>query len=354
MDPSRANTLVNSFLEEHRLYGSTAPLRGENTAHVLYRGDASGLSVSGSFDGWPSPGMRTFRAVAGTDLFVAELPVEANARHQYKLTRQTNNNVEWTTDPLNRFVVWDGIDQHNVGSFNNEVFGPSHVLDKSVLYRFFIGDRDVFLQLPLAHFSGVSTMGVLYVHDGNEMLTRSGMQSVVDATIAAGRCDPLATVYIALPSQEIRIDEYTFGTPTAKGDAYIAMIADELVPAVERFVRTGAMPELRGLAGASLGGLISFHGGWIRNDAFQLIGGQSSSFFWEDDEIITRYRDGAMIDARIYLDSGSPGDNSGVTREMNEVLEMRGYDHLHVEQAGASHDWFYWAYRFDELLEFLY
>lgn len=354
MDPARANTLVNAFLEEHRLYGSTAPLAGTGSALVLYRGDASNLTVSGSFDSWPMPGTRTFRNIAGTDLHVAEIPVGANDRHQYKLTRVGPSGVEWTTDPLNRFVVWDGIDQRNVGSFNNELFGSAHVFEKSVLYRFFIRDRDVFLQLPLAHFTGAQTMGVLYVHDGNEMLTRSGMQSVVDQTIAANRCDPLAVVYVALPNQNIRIDEYTFGTDTARGDAYTAMLADEVVPEVEPFIRTGNMPAQRGLAGASLGGLISFHGAWVRNDTFRLIGGQSSSFFWEDDEIIARFRDGPMIDARIYLDSGSPSDNSGVTREMNEVLEMRGYDHLHIEQAGATHDWFWWAQRFDELLEFLY
>ena len=39
---------------------------------------------------------------------------------------------------------------------------------------------------------------------------------------------------------------------------------------------------------------------------------------------------------------------------MADVLEARGYDYLHVEEANAQHDWQYWKGRFDELLEFLY
>jgi hypothetical protein len=70
----------------------------------------------------------------------------------------------------------------------------------------------------------------------------------------------------------------------------------------------GGMPDERGLAGASLGGLISFYGVWTRNDAFRLVGGQSSSLFWNEE----------------------------------------------VEEPGALHEWPSWRGRFEELLEFLY
>lgn len=354
--PAQASALVDAFLEEHRLSYNAAPLVGplSNTALILYRGDASNLTVSGSFDGWPSPGTRTFRNIANTDLHVASIPVLQGERHQYKLTRNLGSRIEWTNDPKNRWVVWDGFDVGGPGQFNNEVFGINHIFSTSVVYRFFVRDRDVFLQLPLAHFDGATTMGVLYVHDGNEMLTRAGMQPVVDQTISAGRAAPTAIAYIALPDQNIRYDEYTYGAPTANGDNYIAMIADEIAPEIEAYLRLGAMPELRGLAGASLGGLISFYGAWTRNDKFRLIGGQSSSLFWNNEDMIDRFENQPLIQARIYLDSGSPQDNSGVTQAMADVLETRGYDYLHIEEMGGQHEWPFWAGRFDELLEFLY
>jgi enterochelin esterase-like enzyme len=321
---------------------------------VLYRGDATNLTVSGDFDGWPNPGMRTFRRVGQTDLHVAEIPVATSARHQYKLTRATGNGTEWSTDPINRWVTWDGIVPQGPGAFNNEIIGSTHQLSESAIYRFFIRDRDVFLQLPIAHFDSISTMGVFYVHDGNEYLTRADAQTVADQSIASGRANPVAIGYIALPNQEIRYDEYTYDSPTANGDNYIAMIANEIIPEVEQYVRLAAMPDYRGVTGASLGGLIAFHAASTRNDLFHLLGGQSSSFWWNNDDMIIRFRDDPVIQARIYIDSGNPGDNTGVTRDMADVLEARGYDYLHIEEDGAQHEWPFWSGRFDEMLEFLY
>jgi enterochelin esterase-like enzyme len=197
-------------------------------------------------------------------------------------------------------------------------------------------------------------MGVLYVSDGNEMLTRAGMQAVADAAIAAGRALPVAIAYVALPSQNVRTDEYTYGSATANGDRYVAMLADEIVPVIESYVRIAQMPENRGLAGTSLGGLISFYGVWTRNDVFRLVGAQSPSLWWANDDMVARVENGPILSARVYLDSGSPGDNSTVTQAMADALQSRGYDHLHIVESGAQHEWSYWAGRFDELLEFLY
>lgn len=352
--PADADVLIDAFLAEYRGYGGGAPYSAAGEALLFFRGDATGLTVSGSFDGWPEPGIRTFSSVAGTDLHVARIPIGRGERHQYKLTR-SGGGVEWSTDPLNPWVVWDGFDQMGVGSFNNEIIGPDHILSTSVIHRFFVRDRDVFLQLPLAHFmSPPSPLGVLYVSDGNEMLTRAGMQAVVDQTIGAGRASPVAVAWVALPSQDVRRDEYTYGTPTANGDAYVAMLADEIAPVVEAGLTLAPMPENRGVGGASLGGLISFHAAWSRPDVFRLVGAQSASLFWNDEEMIDRVDLSPVLPIRVYLDSGSPNDNMTVNQLMADVLQAKGYDYLHVIEPGAAHDWAFWAGRFDELLEFLY
>lgn len=361
-NPGSAAALADGFLSELAAAGGGAPWENGESL-VFFRGDASNLTVSGSFDGWPDPGIRTFRNLAGTDLHVARIPVASGAREQYKLTRRNGGTTEWFTDPLNRWVVWDGFDQQSPGNFNNELFGPSHTFGTSVLHRFFIRDRDVFLQLPLAHFSGTATMGVLYVHDGNEMLTRAGMQAIVDQAIASGNTAPIAVAWVALPDQSIRTAEYTFGTAGANGPAYVDYLATQVVPAIEAHVRVAAMPQNRGLAGASLGGLISLYGAWIRPDVFRKVGSQSGSFFWEGEDLTNQIRDGAVQPLMIYLDSGcntnasqqcTGGDNWSVNVTLAGVLSQRGYTHLHVVDPGAQHEWSAWGRRFPQLLDFLY
>ena len=350
-DPGNAGALVDAFLEEHATAGWGATPWRNGTAFVLHRGSAADLTVSGSFDSWPTPGIRGFRNIPGTDLHVAEIPVDATARHQYKLTRGTGGAVDWSNNPLDPWVTWDGINRSGVGDFNNEIAGPNHVPATSFVHRRAVARRDVFLQLPLAYLDGQTGFGTLYVHDGNESLTRANMQAVTDTTIAAGRAQPVVVVYVALETQNVRISEYTYG-PGTTGDAYVDFLADTLVPLIEANVPTATMPDNRGLAGASLGGLISFHGAWRRPDAFRRIGGQSSSLWFENQEMVTRFATGAVMDFRVYLDAGE--DNLTGTQAMAQVLNDRGYDYLFVYDAGAVHEWPFWEARWDELLEFLY
>jgi iron(III)-enterobactin esterase len=370
-DPARASSFVSGFLEEHEASGAAPPWQSDE-AYVLYRGDATNLTVSVSVDAWPAPGTRTFRNIPNTDLHVARIPAPANARVQYKLTRRRQDNgIDWFTDPINRWVTWDGIDHQGPGEFNNEAFGRSHVFGSSAIRRFVFadwatpsrGDRDVFLQLPAVHFDGTQTMGVLYVHDGNEYLTRANAQAVVDTAVIMRVMDPTAIVYVALPNQSIRRDEYSYGATTANGDRYVAYLADQIVPRIEQHVRVAQMPDQRGTAGASLGGLISLYAAWTRTDVFRKVGSQSGSFFWNGEDLTNRVRTQAVKPLIVYLDSGcnldaqqqcAGGDNYLENVNLANQLQMRGYTHLHVVDPGAQHEWSAWQRRLPQLLDFLY
>lgn len=80
-----------------------------------------------------------------------------------------------------------------------------------------------------------------------------------------------------------RMDEYTTVKTTqgaGKGDTYGRFLAEELMPVMRKQFRlkTGA-PNL-GIAGASLGGLISLHFGLTKPATFGKIGGMSPSVWW--------------------------------------------------------------------------
>jgi enterochelin esterase-like enzyme len=352
-DPASAPAVLDAFWSVHLERGGAA-IWDSDEAVLLYRGDASGLSVSGSFDQWPRAQGRLLVSVANTDLHFVRVGLKRSGRYQYKWLKEgTGSTSAWVTDAQNRWVTWDGFNQHDVGDFNNEIIGPEHVYDKSLLYRFEQDGRDIFIQLPLSYLRGETVEAALYLNDGNEYLTRAGLQEVVDETIASGRAISVLVVYVALADQNERLTEYTYG-PSNQGDAYVARLAGQYVPAVENLVGLSLLNGARGIGGASLGGLISFHAAWRHNDVFQLIGAQSASLWFEQNEMIERFRQGPNINASIYIDSGSPADNSEATRLMVSVLEQRNYPHHHFEQANASHDWAFWRDRFDELLDYLY
>ena len=66
-------------------------------------------------------------------------------------------------------------------------------------------------------------------------------------------------VFAELASTDLqqRGDEYSFGFGGSKGTQYVDFLANDLAPAIEARYRVCNRPEARGVAGASLSGLIS-------------------------------------------------------------------------------------------------
>ena len=63
--------------------------------------------------------------------------------------------------------------------------------------------------------------------------------------------------FVDLPNQDVRMDEYTFDTATAKGAEYVDFVTAELWPRLAKEDRLCSKAGARGISGASLGGLIS-------------------------------------------------------------------------------------------------
>ena len=351
-NPSEQATFVEQFWVSHLSYGGS-PIWDGSTAIILQRGNVKGLSVSGSFDNWPEDQGRVFSTIGNSDLSFVRIPLDRGGRYQYKLLRIREGEKTWTMDRANRWIVWDGFDQGTIGNFNNEILGPGHRLDRSLLYRFEIEARDIYIYLPPEYFSGRNIEKILYLNDGNEYLTRAGVQTIIDDTIASARVSPMLGVFIGLESQNDRIAEYTYGSGQ-NGDAYVDALALDWAPRIEQYFGVNINASERGIAGASLGGLISFYAAIKHNHVFQKIAAQSGSFWYGEGDMISRIETGSEMAGRFYLDSGSPADNSESTRQMVSALQARGYDYHHIEEEGGEHEWAYWAGRFDDMLEHLF
>jgi len=130
----------------------------------------------------------------------------------------------------------------------------------------------------------------------------------------------------------------------------VAFLRDELRPYEAARLRVCTAAADRGIAGASLGGLISAYAAFQSPEAWGFVGSQSGSFFWEDGALVERAAADPVVDVRWYVDHGCPEDNCESNRDLVAALESRGYALSHLEEPGGAHDWGFWQKRLPRLL----
>jgi enterochelin esterase family protein len=352
---------VDQFIADAKSQGGT-PLEdaADRLVFVVRGAPPQGpWSVAGTFTGWKS-NPRPMTLVPGTtDLYVLDAHVARGVAHQYKLLSGTDDSG-FTEDLLARNVVWDGIDHKTTGFFNAIAHASDGDASKGRIVRHHTvhanklgDDRDVFVYLPPKYDDGSCTpVPQIVFHDGNESLTRGDFASVADATYASKPTSQAALVFVALSSQNVRTNEYTFGTQGALGDDYGEFLVSDLEPMITKAYRVCSKAGSRGISGASLGGLISTYLAFQRSDVWGFVGAQSASYFWDNDAMITRAGQDPVVPVRFYLDTGCPdgADNCTVVKQVRDALQAKSYDVTYVEDDTAQHDWPYWAARLPKLL----
>ena len=246
---------------------------------------------------------------------------------------------------------------------------------KALESRFLETPHDVIVFVPPGYESDTDKRyAVLYLHDGQNVFDEfpqsiTGVQWGADTTaralIHAKVIEPLIIVAIGNAGRE-RIDEYT---PTrdaahdAGGDAdrYGQMLVYEIKPFIDHHYRTKTGPADTGVAGSSLGGLLSLHLGLTHAKIFGKLGLLSPSVWWDDRWIIRQLgaSDSTRPPLRIWLDVGT-----GETRMMKgaqllaRMFERKGWrpgvDFEYLEAPGALHDERSWGERTGLFLRFLF
>lgn len=347
---------VDAFLADVAASGGTPLTRaGSDDVVFVVRGEPEAeWSVSGSWNDW-TPGVLTMSRVGTSDLFAATTALSQAQRFEYKLV----DGPTYLEDKLAKNVAWDGIDHQDVGELNG-VVRPENgdptkgrlVAWRGVQSKTLGNARDVFVYLPAAYDApSCPRLPAIDFHDGNESVARVPFQESADLAYAATPDASAVLVFVALADQNDRMAEYTFG-PDTKGDAYVTFLRDELHPLEDARLRLCPKARDRGLAGASLGGLISFYGAFQAPDTFGFVGSQSGSFFWEDNAMVTRAGADPVLPLRIYLDNGCPDDNCDETQAVYDALMKKAYDVEHIIEPGGVHDWAYWQKRLPGLLTF--
>ena len=201
--------------------------------------------------------------------------------------------------------------------------------------------RDLFLWLPEAYLQDRERrFPILLMHDGQNLFDgelsyikgqtwRCG--STADDVFALGLAEPTVLVGIGNAGMQ-RMAEYTPTPDTrmggGKGPLYARLLTEELLPILQRDLRLRPGPENTGVAGSSLGGLISLAIGLREPQTFGRLGVLSPSVWWDRRTILDDIRSlPGHLRLRIWLDMGTAEGQIHVrdTDLLCHLLERKGW-----------------------------
>ena len=253
------------------------------------------------------------------------------------------------------------------------------LLERSVWSPQLMNWRDVLVWLPDDYTHGTRRYPVIYMQDGQNLFDERRSHSgewQVDETMHLLGGEGLAAIIVGVPNMGAqRIQEYgPFPDPRfglSRSERYLDWLTDTLKPLIDRDFRTIPERESTGIAGSSMGGLISLYAFVRRTATFGFVAAFSPSL-WFVNAAILPLLTAAPPTGRIYLDTGNregppgmlaqlaPDEPSRMTllaREAVAILERSGYrtgDNVcYVEDWEGRHHESDWARRLPNALRFL-
>jgi predicted alpha/beta superfamily hydrolase len=211
---------------------------------------------------------------------------------------------------------------------------------------------------PGYHENPFARYPVLYMHDGHNLFfpeeAFAGVTWRVDKTLELldGMNTVEKVIVVALYPQDRMVDYVQPGY-----QVYGKFLVESLMPELEQSLNCLKGPENTAVMGSSLGGVVSFYLAWQFPEKFGMAGCFSSTFGYSDD-LLDRVVADPKRNVRFYLDSGWPGDNYEVTRNMTAQMLSHGYvwgkDLLSFTYPLAAHSESDWANRFHLPLQYFF
>ena len=214
---------------------------------------------------------------------------------------------------------------------------------------------------------------VLWMHDGQNLFDAgtsfAGVPWAADETAEreARRGAAAPVIVVGVGNSPDRLREYG-PRPAGDGDdlsvGYGRFLVEELKPWVDATYRTAPGPDATGVAGSSMGGLISLELARRYPEVFGRCAALSPSLWW-DRELFLREA-GWPAGCRVWLDTGEDEGMSRAGRLANVTRTRRlarlfseaglrdGRDFAYREVPGGTHNEASWGARFGEVLRFLF
>jgi predicted alpha/beta superfamily hydrolase len=253
--------------------------------------------------------------------------------------------------------------------------------------------RAVLVWLPPDYAAEQRDYPVIYMHDGQNLFdayTGYSGEWQIDETMTTLSAEGLPAIIVGLPNQgemrRIEYSPYTHDHPgmvaaVGRGADYIRFIVETVKPLIDRTFRTRPDVSATGIAGSSMGGLISLFGFLTHPDAFGFCGAFSPAYWIGNEALlrdVERLGDGH---GKLYVDIGGlegsvlsnllPKQQAeqdpafgnphnayvGGVQRLIKALRAHGYvdgqSLQYVEEPNAEHNEAAWARRAPDALRFL-
>lgn len=226
--------------------------------------------------------------------------------------------------------------------------------------------RDILVFVPPSYARGSARYQVIYMHDGQNLFDAAtsfaGPWGVGGAIERASR-QGVDAIVVGIPNiGATRIDEYSpfvGAEGGGKGDRYLEFIRGTIKSLVDERFRTLPDREHTGIAGSSMGGLISLYALFRYPEAFGFAAALSPSVWFAGGAILEVIARAPRLPGRLYVDIGTREDARSVefARRLRDVLLEKGdamrRDLQWVEDPDGVHHESAWGRRFRKALPFL-
>jgi predicted alpha/beta superfamily hydrolase len=221
--------------------------------------------------------------------------------------------------------------------------------------------RDLHVYVPAASARGDARHPVIYMHDGQNLfdpaMSFAGAWGVDKALTWASRRGVDAIV-VGIPNMgAARIAEYN---PFVEaGDRYLGFVTRTVKPLVDARFPTLPDRSHTGVAGSSMGGLISLYAFFKYPEVFGFAAALSPSLWLADGALLDLVARAPRVPGRLYLDIGMREGERDVAlgRRLRDLLLAKGYeprrDFRWVEDKDGEHHESAWGRRFRKALPFL-
>ncbi|CAF0771396.1 unnamed protein product [Brachionus calyciflorus] len=335
------------------------------------------IFLSGSFNNWsPNHPLYKFKRLS-SNLFKLNIDLPLGT-YQYKFTRGSwstgetsidgsffqNRNLQITSTTKQTHLIkisnWDDF------KGTHTITGNVYILHSKFPYPQFNTTKSIWIYLPPDYYTSFKSYPVLYMHDAQNLFDKAtsfvgewGIDEILESNFLNGK---ETAIVVGLETKIERMDELTpYSNPTyggGKGEKYVDFLINDLKPYIDRNYRTKPSREFTGIAGSSLGGLMSFYAGLKNQNIFSKLGVFSPSFWFNS--TIHELADSAVkySDTKIYMVCGEQEGSISMVDNMFKMVDrltLKGYNNLNyfVRSYGTHSEWF-WNKEFPNAFDWLF
>lgn len=235
--------------------------------------------------------------------------------------------------------------------------------------------RSLLVYLPPNYETSQRRYPVLYMHDGQNLFDDATSYSGewgVDETAETLARDGFEAIIVGIPNGGLkRLDEYgpwfepdvhLPGIDNGAGGRaqdYLAFLLETVKPLIDTSFRTRTDRASTGIAGSSMGGLVSLWAAIEAPDTFGFCAAFSSAFWVGEEQIFEYARAHLAPGLRVYIDCGhqegagrrAQREYLDANRRMRDILKAEGYDLVYIEDRRGKHNEADWRRRFGPVLE---